>query len=248
MSRLFAPLTSKLRREKQAKQRSLDSDSNEPAPITKSSSLSNDIKEKASLSANAPYYHATTNTRPTTPTPVSENINVPVLHPVTPPQSPGTEPRPDTPSPNPELARGIAPIDNASEVSNASHSCSPASPAPPPVLEAVQQPLYALKEAAAREPDLVDQDPSSEFEHLSTAELRTQWEDQEIERFLRVFSRVGSCLPDPVQDINIYLANSKSTKCVFLQIFPLSRERLVRERIPTYWRSLRKMSMRISTL
>jgi len=197
MSRLFAPLTSKHRREKQAKQRSLGNGSKDPSPITKSSSFPNDIKEEASINANPPYYHATINTRPTTPAPVTENTSVPVSHPLTPPQSPRAEPRPDTAPPieSSAPAGNIAPTEDVSAASNGSNSSCPA---PPPVLEAIQQPLAVVKEAAAREPDLVVLDTSSELEHLSTEELRKQWEDQEIERFLRVFSRVcfsfvGTC-------------------------------------------------------
>jgi len=192
MSRLWAPLT-KHRRDKHAKQRSLDNDSNDPAPIMKSSSSPNNVKEQVSINANSPYYHTATNTQPTTPPPVTENTNVPVLHPLTPPQSPRTEPRSDATPPveNSEPAGDIARTEDTFAVPNASHSSSLV---PRPVLEAIQQPLYAVKEAAAREHDSVDQDSSSELEHLSTAELRKQWEDQEIERFLRIFSRVRSCL------------------------------------------------------
>ena len=201
MSRLFAPLTSRHRREKQAKQRSLDIGSKDPDPITKSSPFPNEVKETTSITANPPYYHATTDTRPTTPVPVTDNTNVPVSHPLTPPQSPGAEPRPGTPPPveNPDPAGGIAPTESAPVAPKVSRSPSPA---PRPVLEAIQQPLSVVKEAVAPEQDSGDLDSNSELEHLSTEELRKQWEDQEIERFLRVFSRVCFCLLKPVQDIN----------------------------------------------
>lgn len=214
MSRLFAPL--KHRRDKQAKQRSLDIDSKDPVLATKSSFLPNVVEEKVSINANSPYYHDTTNSRPTTPPPDTENMNFPILHPLTPPQSPRTEPRPDItpPGEGPQPAGDIAPIDGVYSAPNASH---PSSPAPPPVLEAIQQPLYVVKtEVAAREQDVVDQDPNSELEQLSTEELRKQWEDQDIERFLRVFSRVCYFLWSFVQDINAYNVNSKSAKCAAL--------------------------------
>ena len=203
MSRLFAPLTARHRREKQAKQQSLDSDSKDPAPITKSGSSPIDIKEKASINANPPYYHATT-TRLNAPPPVTENTNTNVLHPLTPPQSPKVDPRLDTTPPveNPEPARDIAPTDDVSAAPNESHSSTPT---PRPVLEAVQQPLDAVTEAAAREEDPVELESNSGFEHLSTEELRKQWEDQEIERFLRVFSRVCSSLLGSVRYINIFI-------------------------------------------
>ena len=213
MSRLFAPL--KHRRDKQAKQRSLDIDSKDPVLATKSSLLSNGVKEKVSIDANSPY-HATTNSRPTTPPPDTDNMNFPILHPLTPPQSPRAETRPDTtpPSEGPEPAGDIGPIEGLSSALIVSHSSSPA---PPLVLEATQQPLYAVKtEAAAREQDLVDQDPKPELEQLSTEELRKQWEDQDIERFLRIFSRVCYFLWSFVQDINAYNVNSKSAKCAAL--------------------------------
>ena len=201
MSRLFAPLTSRHRREKQAKQRSLDIGSKDPAPITKSSPFPNEVNETTSITASPPYYHASTNTRPTTPAPVTDNTNVPVSHPVTPPQSPEAEPRPVTAPPveSPEPAGDIAPTESAPVAPKVSRSPSPA---PRPVLEAIQQPSSAVKEAAAREQDSGDLDPNSDLEHLSTEELRKQWEDQEIERFLRVFSRVCFCLLRSVQDIN----------------------------------------------
>ena len=214
MSRLFAPLT-KHRRDKQAKQRSLDIDSKDPALIPTSTSLSNDIKEKASTNANAPYYHAMTNSRPTTPPPVTENTNVPILHPLTPPQSPRAEPYPDITLlvEGPEPAGDITLIEGVSSAPNVLQSSSPA---PPPVLEASGQPLYAIKEAVVHEKDPVDQDFNSELEQLSTEELRKQWEDQEIERFLRVFSRVCSFLWGSAQDTDVYYVNSKSTKCAAL--------------------------------
>ena len=245
MSRLFAPLT-KHRRDKQAKQRSLDIDSKNPALTTKSSSLSNGVKEKATNNANSPYHHPTTNSRPTTPPPVIENTNVPILHPLTPPQSPRAEPRPDiTPAADgPEPASDLAPVEGIYSAPEASISSSPA---PLPVLEAIRQPLYGLNEAAAREPDLVDQDSISELEHLSTEELRSQWEDQEIERFLRVFSRVCYFLWGSVQDIDAYHINSKSTKCAVLQIFLLPRERFVQGPIPTYRWCLQTTNARILT-
>ena len=198
MSRLFAPLTSRHRREKQARQQSLDTGSRDPAPITKSSSFPHEVKEKTSITANPPYYQATTNIRPTTPAPVTGNTNIPVSHPLTPPQSPEAEPRQSSALPveSPEPAGVIAPTESAPVAPEVSRSPSPA---PRPVLEAIQQPLTAVQEAAAREPDLVDLDPNSELDHLSTEELRKQWEDQEIERFLRVFSRVCLCLLRSVQ-------------------------------------------------
>lgn len=236
MSRLFAPLTSRHRREKQAKQQSLDNSPKDPAPITKSSSSPNDVKEKTSITANLPYYHATTNTRPTTPVPVTENTNVPVSRPLT-PQSSRAEQRLDTapPAKSPEHAGDIALTEDASAAPNASSSSSPA---PRPVLVAIQQPLAVVKEAAAREHDLVDLESSHELDHLSTEELRKQWEDQEIERFLRVFSRVRFCLLRSVQDLNLYPVNSKSTKCAAPQIFLPSREKLELQPTPTYRWSL----------
>jgi hypothetical protein len=225
MSRLFAPLTSKHRREKQAKQRSLASGSKDPVPISKSSSFPNDVKENTSITANSPYYHATTNSRPTTPAPITENTNVPVSHPLTPPQSPRAEQAPDTAPPvkNPELAEDIALTEDAPAASNASRSSSPV---PRPVLEAIQQPLVVVKEATAREDDLVVPESNPELDHLSTEELRKQWEDQEIERFLRVFSRVCFCLLRSVLDINVYFVNSKSTKCVAPRTFLPPRVKL----------------------
>ena len=203
MSRLFAPLTSRHRREKQAKRQSLDTGFKDPAPITKSSSFPHEVKEKTSITANPPYYHATTNTRPTTPAPVTGNTNVPVSHPLTPPQSPEAEPRqgPALPIESPEPAGVVAPTESAPEAPEASRSSSPA---PRPVLEAIQQPLAVVQEAVAREHDVVDLDSNSELDRLSTEELREQWEDQEIERFLRVFSRVCLCLLRHVQNINSY--------------------------------------------
>lgn len=105
----------------------------------------------------------------------------------------------------------IAPTESAPVAPETSRSSSPA---PRPVLEAIQQPLAVVKEATAREQDIVDLDSNSELDHLSTEELREQWEDQEIERFLRLFSRACFCLLRSVQDINVYPVNSKSMKCV----------------------------------